>query len=270
MDDRKLGKLRGEVEALRRAPQKASALERIAKKLGRELVKRGKEPMWENKEFDELRSLAIPHHGGKDLPPGTRNSILNQLEDDILAWEKGWMKMMQKTKVKSERSVDPADYLKKPYSRVVVPEEDGSFRAEMQEFPGCIVLANTVAKAYAKLEDTAWSWLEAALEKGQSIPEPMESIGFSGKLVLRLPKSLHKKAARAAEHDGISLNQFIVSSLAEHIGAKSVGSPAKQMAQVVLMPVLTPRTVTGPTQPVLNFYSEYQTLSVLGLNDAPS
>lgn len=49
--------------------------------------KRGKEPMWENIEFDELFPLSIPRHGGRDLSVGTQRSILDQLEDDVLAWE---------------------------------------------------------------------------------------------------------------------------------------------------------------------------------------
>ena len=85
------------------------------------------------------------------------------------------------------------------------------------------------------LEDVAWGWLEAALDKGRAIPEPMENIEFSGKLVLRLPKSLHKKASRAAERDGISLNQFIVSSLAQQVGARSVAAPPKFAPLVFLM-----------------------------------
>ena len=43
--------------------------------------------MWLSEEFPDLYVLSIPDHGGKDLSIGTRNSILNQLEDDILAWE---------------------------------------------------------------------------------------------------------------------------------------------------------------------------------------
>jgi hypothetical protein len=50
-------------------------------------VKRGKEPMWESTEFDELYPLSIPHHGGRDLAIGTKNSILDQLEGDVCAWE---------------------------------------------------------------------------------------------------------------------------------------------------------------------------------------
>lgn len=72
---------------MRRSPQKAAALESVARRLGRRRVKRGKEPMWQSIEFESLFPLAIPHHGGKDLAPGTRNSILDQLEDDVLAWE---------------------------------------------------------------------------------------------------------------------------------------------------------------------------------------
>jgi hypothetical protein len=73
---------------LRRAPQKAIALERFAKKLGRvHGSPRGKEPTWINERFPGLRPLSIPRHGGKDLAVGTKNSILNQLEDDLNAWE---------------------------------------------------------------------------------------------------------------------------------------------------------------------------------------
>lgn len=84
---RKLEKLRRELKDLRRSPQKAASIQSLATRLGRRLGKHGKHPMWESAEFPELFPLSIPDHGGKDLPPGTRNSILNQLEDDILAWE---------------------------------------------------------------------------------------------------------------------------------------------------------------------------------------
>ena len=113
------------------------------------------------------------------------------------------------------------DYLKKPYGRVVVPEGDGTYRAEIIEFPGCFAVGETAAEALASLEDVAASWLEILLEKGKAVPEPIESGGFSGKLVLRLPKSLHKKAAHLAERDGVSLNQFIVSCVAEQVGSKA-------------------------------------------------
>lgn len=120
-----------------------------------------------------------------------------------------------------------SEILRKPYGRVIVPETDGSFRAEIVEFPGCIATADTAAQALVVLEEVAESWLESMIANGNPIPEPMETLEFSGKLVLRLPKSLHARAAYAAKRDEVSLNQFIVSCVSEHIGARSVvGNPA--------------------------------------------
>ena len=143
--------------------------------------------------------------------------------------------MAQTQKRRIEQSLDPAGHLGRPYSRVIIPEQDGTFRAEILEFPGCIATGDTEIEALASLKDVALSWLEVTLAKGQVIPEPIEKMEFSGKLVLRLPKSLHKKASRAAERDGISLNQFIVSSLAQQVGARSVAAPPKFAHQIVLM-----------------------------------
>jgi predicted HicB family RNase H-like nuclease len=138
--------------------------------------------------------------------------------------------------------MSPADYLKKPYSRLVVPEEDGSFRAEILEFPGCIATGDTAAKAYGALEEVAESWLQATLAKGQSVPEPAEESEFSGKLVVRLPKSLHRKAARAARRDGASLNQFIVSCISEQVGIRSAVTSVFGFSPFHL--------VTGTLQPI--------------------
>ena len=87
MNRKKLKKLGQRLAELRRASPKAIALQRLAKQLGRRKVRRGKEPTWENDHFLELRPLSIPDHGGKELPSGTKHSILNQLEDDLTSWD---------------------------------------------------------------------------------------------------------------------------------------------------------------------------------------
>ncbi len=87
MNRNKLDRIKRQWRACWRSPQKARDLESLARGLGRKRVKRGKEPMWESTEFEDLFPLAIPHHGGKDLAPGTKKSILEQLENDVLAWE---------------------------------------------------------------------------------------------------------------------------------------------------------------------------------------
>lgn len=114
-----------------------------------------------------------------------------------------------------------AELLKRPYSRVVVPEPDGTFRAEIMEFPGCIATGGTASEALSKLEDVAESWLESVLARGTSVPEPLEENDYSGRLVLRLPKGLHQRAALWAERESVSLNQFILTCVAEHVGART-------------------------------------------------
>lgn len=64
-------------------------------------------------------------------------------------------------------------YLSAPYKRCVTPDADGSYRAEIAEFPGCIATGDTSADALANLEEVARSWLEGSLEKGLTIPAPL-------------------------------------------------------------------------------------------------
>jgi predicted HicB family RNase H-like nuclease len=129
----------------------------------------------------------------------------------------------------------PAEILKRPYARTVMPEPDGTFRSEIIEFPGCVAIGDTAVAALESLEDVASSWLEAALSKNQPIPAPIEGTeGFSGKLMLRIPKSLHKKAAHIAARDGVSLNQFILSSLSEQIGVRTITARVRQQFAAVL------------------------------------
>jgi hypothetical protein len=42
--------------------------------------------------------------------------------------------------------------------------------------------------------------------------------GYSGRLLLRMPRDLHEELARASDRDGISLNQFITNALAGAVG----------------------------------------------------
>ena len=53
-------------------------------------------------------------------------------------------------------------------------------------------------------------WIESKLENGFTIPMPQDENNYSGKFLLRLPKSLHKELALNAEHEGVSLNQYVL------------------------------------------------------------
>lgn len=113
------------------------------------------------------------------------------------------------------------DYLKEPYARVLIPEEDGRFSTEILEFPGCFSQGDTAEEAIRNLEEAAKSWIEATLEQGKQIPEPTANYGYGGKVALRLPRGLHRKATQMAEREGVSLNTFLVDAVAARIGAQN-------------------------------------------------
>jgi len=116
----------------------------------------------------------------------------------------------------------PEEYLKLPYARILIPDESGTFSAQILEFPGCFSQGNTPDEAFRNLEEAAIGWIEAALSQGQEIPTPSENHGYPGKIALRLPKSIHKRAVQLARRDGTSLNQFLVTAIAARVGSEDL------------------------------------------------
>lgn len=53
-------------------------------------------------------------------------------------------------------------------------------------------------------------------EKGADIMQPNTSNQYSGKLSLRIPKSLHRELVEEAEKEGVSLNQYALYRLAHY------------------------------------------------------
>lgn len=113
------------------------------------------------------------------------------------------------------------ELLARPYSRVLVPSDDGVFIAELLEFPGCSVRAETPSAAYVQLERRAEKWLSDWLEQGKVVPRPFLDNHASGRFALRLPRSLYVRASRAAARESVSLNQYIANAVAERVGAST-------------------------------------------------
>jgi antitoxin HicB len=96
-------------------------------------------------------------------------------------------------------------------------EEDEGFIAEVTDLPGCSAWGATEVKAAAEAQRAIAAWLEAARAAGLAIPapsvaEPLER--YSGKFVVRVPRTVHARLARRAKKEGVSLNQLVVSVLA--------------------------------------------------------
>lgn len=127
---------------------------------------------------------------------------------------------MKKQTRKTDASL-AAKYLSQPYSRILIPQEGGRFSAEILEFPGCFAEGGSPAETYFNLERAAKDWILACLESKKPVPEPLTDYESSGKYALRLPRSLYARAAKAAAKDGTSLNQYLVTAVAERLGESS-------------------------------------------------
>jgi antitoxin HicB len=101
-----------------------------------------------------------------------------------------------------------------PYTRELLPNEDGTWFARIVEFPGCMTEGDTKSAALEMLDEAMADWLTAKLEDGDPIPQPLAPEAFSGKFVVRASRSLHRDLARNAEREGVSLNQYVVTKLA--------------------------------------------------------
>jgi len=108
-------------------------------------------------------------------------------------------------------------YMKLPYTFEAKHDEDGWF-AKVVELPGCMTWADTFEELEPMIEDAMRGWIEDALEHGDPIPEPRDTEDYSGKVNLRMPKSLHRDLSREAEAEGVSLNQIMVTTLARAVG----------------------------------------------------
>lgn len=107
-----------------------------------------------------------------------------------------------------------AEYLALEYPFNVIADPDGGYAILFPDLPGCYTEADTLDEIPAAVEEARTLWLETAYEQGMDIPMPSHPEECSGKILLRLPKSLHRRLLDQAAHEGVSLNQYAVSVLA--------------------------------------------------------
>ncbi len=104
-----------------------------------------------------------------------------------------------------------------PYTRELIKEPEGGWFIRIKELPGCMSQGDTVEEAMTMIEDAMRGWLDVSLEDGDEIPEPKLDEDYSGKFVVRLPRSLHRQLVETAEREGVSLNQFVNVALARAV-----------------------------------------------------
>ena len=144
-------------------------------------------------------------------------------------------------------------YLSLPYTIELVPDPQEGWFVAIKELPGCMSQGETPEEAMEMIRDAMRSWIEVSLEDGDPIPEPRSLEDYSGKFVVRVPRSLHRDLAEMAGREGVSLNQYINVALARSVGqlvpagpvaAEGLGWPGLKTAVRQALPdcVLSPQT----------------------------
>lgn len=64
------------------------------------------------------------------------------------------------------------EIMRKPYHRILVPEEDGTWSGQILEFRGCLATGPTMEATLFALEEAALCWLCSADAHNQYIPSP--------------------------------------------------------------------------------------------------
>lgn len=109
------------------------------------------------------------------------------------------------------------EYMKLPYTRLVqeINDESGHyFYGKILELDGCQSTGDTLEELFEGLDEAMEGYLEVKLKNNLPIPKPGSAESYSGKFVVRLPKSLHQRLAIEAEKEGVSLNQLALYKLA--------------------------------------------------------
>jgi len=115
-----------------------------------------------------------------------------------------------------KKALTVEDYLELPYKRIIYPTGDAgsaAFFAEVLELDGCCAEGATFTEAYEALTQEMGQHIQMYLNKNITPPTPKLPKDYSGRVLVRMPRSLQHKLALKAKEENVSVNQFIVSRL---------------------------------------------------------
>ena len=96
------------------------------------------------------------------------------------------------------------------------------FEARVKELPDVREYGSSHSEAYDLAIDTIETAAAMFDGEGRSFPQPaIVQEDFSGRVTLRLPKSLHRALANCAVDEGVSLNQHLVNVLTFDHGCRT-------------------------------------------------
>ncbi|HKZ80541.1 MAG TPA: toxin-antitoxin system HicB family antitoxin [Pyrinomonadaceae bacterium] len=104
-------------------------------------------------------------------------------------------------------------------------EEDQEYVATCPAFPGLSAFGASEEEALKEGKIALAGFIETCEANNLSLPEPAIRAASSGKLQLRLPKSLHGLATRMAALEDVSLNTYIADAVRARVAGEQVAKP---------------------------------------------
>ena len=110
------------------------------------------------------------------------------------------------------------------YEIRVIPQIDNDGKEYWTAFfpavEGVVGGGDTPEEAMKEARENLAVYLEYLTEEGVESPEGYRQPAYSGKIALRVPKSVHRKLVEMAEEDGVSLNSCINTAIDTYLGKR--------------------------------------------------
>ena len=132
--------------------------------------------------------------------------------------------------IKTIAAIKPA-YPFEAYSHLVSPisaADGGGFMFTMPDIPGLLADGATELEAISDGREAFIATVSALADMGQDVPAPAFNVNdftpasASGKVLARLPRSMHLQLSARAKTEGVSLNALVLALIAEGLGRRSV------------------------------------------------
>ena len=101
--------------------------------------------------------------------------------------------------------------------RPLSADEGGGYLVEYPDMPGCMSDGETIKEAIANGREALRDCLEVFRESGRKLAKPSIE---AAQWCQRLPRTLYSKLMRQAQREGVSINSFVTTIIAEAVGSR--------------------------------------------------
>lgn len=96
-------------------------------------------------------------------------------------------------------------------------EREEVYLGKVAEFPTLLSRGESLETALINIQKMVKVQLKELKDSDETIPEPLGMRTFSGKINLRMARSMHRALTIEAAKENVSLNQFITNILSESL-----------------------------------------------------